>query len=236
MSLDTRLQQHYQQTALRAPTTVAPDALPTVVARVAHIRRSRRRMAYAAVLAAAVVAVAWGVTTANLHILGLGDHPVVDDSKLTQSFTSPLYHYSIAYPANWQVTPATRVWLTYPPSDERSQDDELTAPDGTSWSVTSLEIPAGTNPAQWLRRYAKAPPGQPGGCFLPLNKEPRTTVDGFPAWIHGGLPICNFTEAYVLVGHRFYQFAAHPSMRTINDHVYDPDLFHAMLESVRLPQ
>jgi hypothetical protein len=234
MSLDTRLQQHFQQTAWRAPSTTAPDALDTVVARAAHLRRNRRRMAYAAVLtAAAVFAAAWGLTATNLHILGLGDHPVVDDSHLMQNFRSSLYHYSIIYPATWKATPATRLWLTYPPDDKPSQDDRLTAPDGTSWSITSLEIPAGTNPMDWLRQRAKAPLGMPGGCFLPLHKAPRTRVDGFPAWIHGGLAICNFTEAYVLVGHHFYQFGAHPSLRTLNDHVYDPNLFRALLKSVQ---
>lgn len=237
MSLDTRLRQHYQRAASLAPMTVGPDVLDVIVSR-ADRRRRRRRVAYTAVLAAAAIVVtAFGLSAGSLHMLGLGKHPVIDRSTLSERYTSAMYPYSIAHPGDWRIVPATRPWLRFPPNERAGQEDQFYASDGSNWAITSIVIPKGESPVDWLRNRALPPPNMPAGCFPPLGQETHVFVDGHRAWIHGGTPngtICNFIEAYVLVGHRFYQFSAYPSMRTPSDHIYDPQLFQEILDTVHL--
>jgi hypothetical protein len=58
----------------------------------------------------------------------------------------------------------------------------------------------------------------------------RATIDGQPAWIHGGLHACAFTEAIVFAGGRVYEFGALME----NQSIFDRTLFDTILGSVQL--
>jgi hypothetical protein len=240
MSLDTRLREHYQRTSVAPLGGSTAASLDAVRGRAEQVRRRRRRVAVSAgLLVAAVLITALSLSAADLKLLGLGRHPVIGQSPLSQRFTSTIYPYSIAHPADWTITPASAPWPASAKHDRAEQDDTFSAPDGTDWMITAQTVPRGTTPIAWLRHIALPPPDNPAGCFPRLSESAQRRVGGYQAWVHGGTPhgiVCNFTEAYVVVGRRVFRFTAHPSMRTINDHLYDADLFNAMLDSVRFNQ
>ena len=57
-------------------------------------------------------------------------------------------------------------------------------------------------------------------------------IDGHVGGIHGGLGVCDFTEAVVIVHHRAYLFTAKPNIDIWQDRVYDRALFNRMLATV----
>lgn len=154
---------------------------------------------------------------------------------LRQRYASPTQPYSILIAATWKVRAATRPWKRYPPEDSWRQNDVFTAPDHSNWTVTSMVLPHGQSAQQWMARFAKASPGSSDSavCTLPLSTYRHITVDGHGAWVHGAVDVCNFTEALVPVGDRVFKFDAHPSMATVDDHVYPPQMFRAVLASVK---
>jgi hypothetical protein len=156
-------------------------------------------------------------------------------TELTARYWSHLQGYSIAAAPTWKIHPATQSWKRFPPEDTTRQNDLLVAPDHSNWAITSITPPAGMSGQAWAAAWAKPQPGSsdPGGCTTPLSDYRHTVIAGRPAWVHGAPPMCNFTEAIVVVGQRVYKFTAHPSMATVDDHVYPPKMFRAMLASVK---
>jgi hypothetical protein len=156
-------------------------------------------------------------------------------SELTQRYWSRLQGYSIAVAPTWKIHPAASRWTHFPPEDTPRQNDLLVAPDHSNWAITSITPPPGMSGKKWAASWAKPQPGSgdPAGCTTPLSDYRPIDVAGHPGWVHGALPICNFTEAVVVVGNRVYVFTAHPSMATVDDHVYPPKMFRAVLASVK---
>lgn len=156
-------------------------------------------------------------------------------AELTQRFASPTQHFSVAIAPTWSVRPAVKQWTDMGREDKQSQNDVLTAPDHSSWAVTSMDLRPGESALSWMKRFAQPTKtsSSPAGCVPPLSGYKHMVVDGHPAWVHGAIDVCNFTEALIPVGNRVYKFTAYPSMATVDDHVYPPQMFRAVLASVK---
>lgn len=158
----------------------------------------------------------------------------IDLPPLTGTFTSPRHGYRIAYPSAWTVQPATNPWpagvqAAGPPDPML---DVYTASSGANqeFVVVSQPLPDGMTPDAWLAAYESSAPSMPSECWPTPDKMERATIDGQSAWIHGGLPICAFTEAVAFVGGRIYELSGYvPADGT----TFDRSLFDALLAAVR---
>jgi len=154
---------------------------------------------------------------------------------LTQTFTSARHGVTVAYPAGWTVTPATRPWPAGgdAPSPPSPVLDTFTSPaDPThTFVMVSQPLAKGTTPQAWLTTYERSAPHFPAECWPSPDKMEHKTVGGQPAWIHGGVVGCGFTEAIVFDAGRVYELTGYAPVGGIP---FDRSLFDALLASVRL--
>ncbi|HTY72982.1 MAG TPA: hypothetical protein VMI11_11240 [Actinomycetes bacterium] len=239
MTIDRRLRDAYQRSALGVPAHVDPTALSRVVEEAARVRRARR---------AAMAAVAATLAVVALLLLTLPSHghegappvthPTVTSSSsasrtpLTQQFTSPLFGYSIAYPSGWTVTSGMKAW-TDPEGDPPSVD-VFQSPGKARFLVVSQPLPRGWSALRWERQVDE--PGTLARCFPAPGRWKTVTVDGHQGGILGGDYGCFFTKAVVVANGRGYLFTgqAGPTMDFSGSTIFDRTLFDEMVDSISL--
>ena len=131
---------------------------------------------------------------------------------VTQSFTSTRDGYRLRYPSGWTVVPATTSWLpgTQAASPPDPMLDVFTDPgDATRFVVVSQPLQPGVTTNAWLTTYAASAPSMPPACWPAPARMERTTIGGSPAWIHGGISDCGFTEAIAFAAGRVYELTAY---------------------------
>jgi hypothetical protein len=159
----------------------------------------------------------------------------IDPSTWT-SFRSARHGYSISYPADWTVTPATAPWLagTDPGSPPNATLDVFTGAgtNGPTFVVVSQPLAKGVTGTAWLTAYESlGATRMPAVCWPPPDQMEPTTIGGQPASIHGGSGACGFTEAVAIVGGRVYELTGYPTRSASG--VFDRALFDAFLSTVQ---
>jgi hypothetical protein len=152
------------------------------------------------------------------------------------TFESDRDGYSLGYPADWSVAKATVPWRYPGPGGGPGSPsvDQFTGPDGVAaLVVTSQAIPSNVTEAAWWSGYLIGMAGQAAGCAPPLEQWATVTIDGHTARLHGGLAICDYTEAVALVGRRAYVFTAYADVHAPTGKIFDRDLFNALLATAK---
>ena len=141
--------------------------------------------------------------------------PVIPD--LAKTFTSSLAGYTIGYPADWAVAPATKAWTTG--YETKAFSDHL----GTAPSIdgTSMKLPAGTTFEAWFAGYDAD--RVKGTCGRPSANE-DITIDGAVGHLDVHCPA--YLEAVVPKGGRVYVFTMFTP--------YSRPLFERLVGSVHL--
>ena len=192
-------------------------------------QRSQRLAFGVAILAVALVLVALAGV-----IIG-GPRPGPSPSPryaLPITFTSSEHGFSIAYGDGWSVAAATRPWpagteAALPPDPML---DAFTIPRTPMVFVgVSQPLQPGVSAAEWLATYEASYPDLLPECWPAPEQMERASIDGQAAWIHGGLPACQFTEAIVSSGGRIYEFTGYAGVA-----VFDRGLFDALIATIRL--
>lgn len=142
--------------------------------------------------------------------------PVIPDLETT--YTSSLAGYTIAHPADWAVTPATKAWTTG--YETKAFSDHIgSAP---SIDATSMKLPAGTTFDAWFAGYDAD--RVKGTCGAPSNNE-SITIDGAVGRLDVHCPTA-YLEAVVPKGGRVYVFTMFAP--------FDRPLFESLVGSVHL--
>jgi hypothetical protein len=164
--------------------------------------------------------------------------PTPINTATWKSFTSARHGVTIHYPSDWTATAATAPWAAgvEAPAPPNPILDAFTAPgpNGQAFVVISQPLPKGVTGAAWLAKYEKDGAAKyPLMCWPSADKMEQTTTGGQPAWIHGGVESCGFTEAIAFAGGRIYELTGYqdPSMTTFP--VFDRALFDAFLSTVQ---
>ena len=148
------------------------------------------------------------------------------------TFTSDRHGFSLRYPADWTTRHATAPWVRGGIDHDMPGDpatDELDLPDGGVFWLASTALPASVPVDQWLDQYARAN-GPVRTCWPALADWQPIAFGDLAGAYHGGLAVCDFTEAVILDGGRAYAFAAAGGA----DGVGDLDLFKAVLSTAVL--
>jgi hypothetical protein len=165
--------------------------------------------------------------------------PTPINTATWKSFTSARHGVTTLYPSDWTAAAATAPWVAgvEAPPPPNAILDAFTAPgpNGRAFVVLSQPLPTGVTGASWLATYEQAGAAKyPPVCWPSADKMEQTTAGGQPAWIHGGVASCGFTEAIAFAGGRVYELTAYqdPSMGAFL--VFDRALFDAFVSTVRL--
>jgi hypothetical protein len=129
---------------------------------------------------------------------------------MTQSFTSENYGYSIRYPADWRVDPATTFWS--PPEWKANGSDigelDLIAPvgDDALFRAASALAPDAASVDDWIAEFITFSPT--ADCNPPRETLEPVVIDGKAGRLRGfcGNPPATEIEATVVVGNRVYVF------------------------------
>ena len=161
--------------------------------------------------------------------------PTTVDTTSWTTFGSPRFGVSFKVPPGWTTTAASAPWIWQPHDPGPAVADTVRASDNAGFTVASEKIPAGMTDDAWWADYLSVDTSTlPAGCFPKTKSGYRvTTVDGHPAYVHGEVAACNFSEAIVLVGGRAYELDAQPNLDTVVGKVFDPALFDAWLATVK---
>jgi hypothetical protein len=159
--------------------------------------------------------------------------PYVIDPATWKSYTSTVYRFSIGYPADWNVSPATRAWrfpadaTVYGPRNLGSENF-VSADSSIAAAAWSVAVTPGTTLAAWLQTYCPV-------------AEITTTCTGIPALTvaatmdgHAGslVSFVDDTQAFFLVQGRIYVVAIWRSAGFIPGGV--PRLLEAYLSTMHL--
>ena len=163
--------------------------------------------------------------------------PTPIDPSTWTPFTSARHGLSFKTPTSWDVTPATVPWpagdAPSPPSPELDMVQDPVS--SVMFVAISQALPKGTTGAAWLDQYETAGAvSNPKACWPAVAAMEAVTVSGQPAWIHGGISGCGFTEAIVFAGGRVYELTGYPAGLFIGGRVFDRALFDAWLSTVSL--
>jgi hypothetical protein len=153
------------------------------------------------------------------------------------SFTSTRHGISLSFPAGWSLQPATEPWIWQPndPGPATAAQDRAIGPGNEGFIAVSQRLPDGFTPDDWWADYlGQDTSGLPAGCF-PATRAgyESVTVEGLPAYLHGGAAMCSFTEAIVVTGGRAYELAAHPNVDIPAGQVIDRAVVDQWLATVR---
>jgi hypothetical protein len=155
---------------------------------------------------------------------------------LDATFVSPRNGFSISYPGDWAVTPATTSWRlgTYAPAGN-SAVDELSRPGRARLVVASQRLGAGQTRVAWLASFVH-PFAFSASCTNDSTAWPRITIDGQPGYLDLAacpIPVDTYIstpdvqfEALVFAGGRVYQIAL--------DGIVDRTYFEAILATIHL--
>jgi hypothetical protein len=148
-------------------------------------------------------------------------------------FVSTRYGYSLAYPTGWNVVPGSQPWPIGAAQLETMADAfNEPSPGAASLVVTSQPLDKGQDAAAWFAAYLAGAPHPE--CFPPRHDWEAVTVDGHAGGIHGGLALCNFTEAVVEDGGRMYVITGYANRFGPSGQVFDRASFNAILDGVEL--
>ena len=173
------------------------------------------RAAIAAVLVVGVGLVAINVLPRQPDGSGVGGQPTASPSpsasappfpaqsavipELTQTFVSSTNGFSIGYPDEATIEPATVVSNPFGEQDNKEFDYIDNEPFHTFRGASTL-TPDGISIDDWIDRGV-----QSGGCGVRRSEQPEITIDGQPGRIWEGCP--NEIEATVAIGQRVYVFS-----------------------------
>jgi hypothetical protein len=170
------------------------------------------RAAIAAVLVVGVGLVAVNVFPRQSDGSGVGGEPSASPlpsrapaqsaavPELTKTFVSAFNGFSIQYPEDAAIEPATVIALPSVEQDNKEYDFIHT---GTySLRGASMEVPDGVSIDEWVDRNVAG--YQPGGCSEPRREQLEVTIDGQSGRIWEGCP--DEIEATVVAGGRVYLF------------------------------
>ena len=167
------------------------------------------RAAIAAVLVVGVGLVAINVLPRQGDGSGVGGQPTASPSPsasaavipdMTQTFVSSTNGFSIDYPDDATIQPATVVSKPFVEQDNNEFDFIINEPFHV-FRGKSTQAPEGGSVDEWIDRAVGY---QPGGCGVRRSEQPEITIDGQPGRIWEGCP--NEIEATVAVGQRVYIF------------------------------
>ena len=99
-------------------------------------------------------------------------------------------------------------------------------------TVTSQPLVNGQSVDEWFAYYLANAPLHPE-CFPPRTGWEPMTIDGHQGGIHGGLPVCNFTEA-VVDARRTYVVSVYTDRHAPSGQVFDRPTLDAILASLKL--
>ena len=156
-----------------------------------------------------------------------------------KSFTSARHGETVLYPSDWTASAATAPWLAgvEAPPPPNPMLDAFTAPgtNGPAFVVVSQST-KGVTDASWLATYENAGAAKyPLMCWPKADKmEQKMLTGGEPAYIHGGLEGCGFTEAIAFSGGRVWELTAYQDPSTATFPVFDRALFDAFVSTVTL--
>jgi hypothetical protein len=167
------------------------------------------RAAIAAVLVVGVGLVAINVLPRQPDGSGVGGQPTASPSpsasaagvpELTQTFVSSNNGFSIQYPDDAEIEPATVVSNPLVEQDNKEFDFVV----GDTWTLrgSSTLAPDGVSIDDWIDKSVVGVPF--GDCQEPRSTLPEITIDGQPGRIHEGCP--GEIEATVVVDRRVYLF------------------------------
>jgi hypothetical protein len=159
----------------------------------------------------------------------------VDTSGWTP-FTSMRLGISTKFPAGWRVTAATEswIWQSADPGPTDAATDRAVGPENQAFVISSQRLPNGMTEDAWWADYLSADTtGTSPGCFPAKRADyGAVVVAGYPGFLHGGLPACNFTEVVVVVEGRAYQLSAFANVSAPTGGLFDRVLFDAWLTTV----
>jgi hypothetical protein len=129
---------------------------------------------------------------------------------MTQSFTSEKYGYSVRYPADWRVEPATTLW--FPPdwgasgSDLRELDEFVPVGDLELFRAASALAPDAALVDDWIAQFITM--SNVAECNPPRETLEQVVIGGEAGRLRGfcGNPPATEIEATVVVGRRVYVF------------------------------
>lgn len=129
--------------------------------------------------------------------------PAVGIPKLTETFVSAINGFSVQYPEDPAIEPATVVWNPGGIVDQNNANfDFVHTQQFGSFRGSSTEVPDGVGVDDWVDQTVVH--WQPGSCGARRSEQLAVTIDGQPGRIWEGCP--NEIEATVVVGERLYLF------------------------------
>jgi hypothetical protein len=170
------------------------------------------RAAIAAVLVVGVGLLAVNVLPRQPDGSGVGGQPSASPSprasaagipELTQTFVSSNNGFSIQYPDDATIEPATAVWNPLVEQDDANFDFVTSETNGKFFRGSSTESPDGVSIDEWVdQSVVHYVPGSV--CGAPRSELPEVTIDGQPGRITLDCP--GEIEATVVADGRLYLF------------------------------
>jgi hypothetical protein len=163
--------------------------------------------------------------------------PTPIDPSSWVPFTTSRFGYTLRYPGDWVVTPATEAMtfeiLTSSELDNTAEFDHFTPSGATlpEFTGTSSRIPEGMSEDEWIAAY-RAPVVEKFGeeCFPTRDKWTPVTVDGNAGGLYRG---CAYVESTTFVGGRAYIFTVYIGFGAVVD-ASDVELLEAFLSTASL--
>ena len=147
---------------------------------------------------------------------------------LTQTFTSSLHGYTLAYPAGWTVSSATQPWATGTTTLWGNPALDAIQTSDVRIVAASQKLASGQTPDEWLVAYCQTGGSSSSSCGPQIrigNQIGVLDLDGSPAIGRAIAPGRSVVfDAAVVVSGRGYQFTM--------DGVLDRAYFQAFLDSV----
>jgi hypothetical protein len=154
--------------------------------------------------------------------------------RLTETFVSSKFGYTIRYPADWVADVATGVdpWSPADVTDPMAEPLDYIAPPGSvAFRAGSTLIPDGAVVDEWIRQYLTM--SSVVGCNPPRTDLEPVTIDGQPGRLRGFCNPGDEVEATVVVGRRVYLFTLFLGDR-VDTEAGERALFNALLATIDL--
>jgi hypothetical protein len=154
----------------------------------------------------------------------------------TLSFSSPLYGYTVSYPAGWTVTAAKTAWASGKnDKGDKGVSDVFQSPGKAQVQIAVQQVPAGMSAAQWEADFLPKPvPTQQAACFPAPSKWAPVTIAAHPGGLLGRIAWCGFTEGVVVIGPRAYVINGVTDPVTLTADTFDMGVLNTMFQSLSL--